>query len=119
MTFAAPLQHVADPDQFDSGESRRRPPHRSRYRPWAELLKRRFAIEVETCPRRSGRMQLIALVTGPGSPTRFPRHLGEPTDAPASSAARDPLYFTSRAVRRALGQLDPTLREEPTQRELF
>jgi len=31
----------------------------------------------------------------------------------------DPPYFTTRAVRRALGQLDPTLREEPTQRELF
>ena len=47
-------------------------------------------------------MKLIALVTEPKSVTRFLRHLGEPTDAPAISAARDPPYFTSRAVRRAL-----------------
>ena len=64
-------------------------------------------------------MKLISFVTEPSSLTRFLRHLGEPTEAPAMSAARDPPYFTSRAVRRALAELDPTLREEPTQRELF
>ena len=103
-------QHAAKP---------RRPTHRSRYRPWAELLKRTFAIEVQVCPNCSGRMKLIALVTEPSSLTRFLRHLAEPTDAPAISAARDPPYFTSRAVRRALGELDRALREEPTQGELF
>ena len=97
----------------------RRPTHRSRYRPWAELLKRTFAIEVEVCPKCSGRMKLIALVTEPKSVSRFLRHLGEPTDAPAICAARDPPYFTSRAVRRALGELAPPLRNEPTQGELF
>ena len=103
-------QHAAKP---------RPPTHRSRYRPWAELLKRTFAIEVEVCPNCSGRMRLISFVTEPSSLTRFLRHLGEPTDAPAISAARDPPYFTSRAVRRALGDLDPARREEPMQGELF
>ena len=66
---------------------------------------------------RSG--AVIALVTAPKSLTRFLRHLGEPTDAPAISAARDPPCFTSHAVRRALGELDPTRRGEPMQGELF
>jgi hypothetical protein len=35
----------------------------SRYRPWAELVKRTFGIDVETCPRCSGRIRLLALVT--------------------------------------------------------
>ena len=42
------------------------PTHRFRYRPWAELLERTFAIDVETCSQCSGRMKLIALVTMPG-----------------------------------------------------
>ena len=64
-------------------------------------------------------MKLISFVTERSSLTRFLRHLGEPTDAPAMSGARDPPYFTSRAVRRALGDLDPARREEPMQGELF
>ena len=64
-------------------------------------------------------MKLFALVTEPSNLTRFLRHLGVPTDAPARSAARHPPYFKSRAVRRALGELDPPLREEPVQGELF
>ena len=60
-------------------------------------------------------MKLIALVTEPSSLTRFLLH----TDAPAISAARDPPYFTSPAMRRTLGELDPALREEPMPGELF
>jgi hypothetical protein len=42
----------------------------SRYRPWAELLKRCFAIDVLACPRCGGRMRLVALVHrgGVGAP---------------------------------------------------
>jgi len=44
----------------------RPPTHRSRYRPWAELLKRTFAIEVEVCRNCSGRMcQHAARAIGP------------------------------------------------------
>ena len=37
----------------------------SRYRPWAELLKRTFGNDVETCARCGGRMRLLALITDP------------------------------------------------------
>ena len=64
-----------------------------------------FAIDVEQCPSCGGRMKLRALVTAPGSVERFLRHLGEPTEPPPLSAARDPPFFKSRAVRRKLGDL--------------
>jgi hypothetical protein len=81
--------------------------YRSTYRPWAELLMRTFAIDVEQCPSCGGRMKLRALVTvtAPCSVERFLRHLGEPTEPPPLSAARDPPFFKSRAVRRKLGDL--------------
>ena len=42
-----------------------------RYRPWAELLKRTFRIDVLCCPTCQGRMKFIAMVTDPKSATRF------------------------------------------------
>jgi len=104
----------------ETGCTRGRPPtHRSRYRPWAELLKRTFAMDVETCPKCGARMKLRALVTKPSSIERFLRYLGEPTEAPPLSAARDPPYFKSRAVRRALGELDSPPSANSSQGELF
>lgn len=99
--------------------SGRPPTHRSGYRPWAELLKRTFQIEVETCPKCGGRMKLRALITKPSSIERYLRYLGEPTDVPPLSAARDPPYFKSRAVRRKFGELDPPPSVEDSQGELF
>ena len=62
-------------------------------------------------------MKLIALVTEPSSVARFLRHLREPTEAPTMAPARDPPNFRTRAVRRALGELDPLPSEEQTQAE--
>jgi hypothetical protein len=39
--------------------------HRCRYRPWAELMKRSFAIDVEHCSRCGGRLELRSLVMPP------------------------------------------------------
>jgi hypothetical protein len=39
--------------------------HRCRYRPWQELLRRCFQIDVETCSRCGGKMRLIALSRTP------------------------------------------------------
>ena len=68
-----------------------------RYFPWAELLKRTFAIDL-LCPNCKEPMKLVALVTEPESVKRFLRALGEPTEAPPRAAARGPPWF--RAVRR-------------------
>jgi hypothetical protein len=87
--------------------------HRSTYRPWAELLKRSFSIDVLTCTRCGGRAKLIALVTKPASIQRFLRHLGEPTEVPAMSPARGPPFWKSRTLRRKAA---PTC---PAQTELF
>jgi hypothetical protein len=91
--------------QASPPSGRRSLTYRSAYRPWAELLKRTFAIDVEQCPSCGGRMKLRALVTAPGSVGRFLRYLGEPTEPPPLSAARDPPYFKSRAVRRKLSDV--------------
>ena len=72
----------------------------SRYRPWAELLRRTFGIDVETCHRCGGRMRLLALVTERNNVARFLRQLGEPTEPPPRAPARDPPYWQSRVLRR-------------------
>ena len=84
----------------------------SRYRPWAELLKRTFGIDVETCPRCGGRMRLLALITEPPNVARFLRHLGEPTEPPPRAPARAPPFTRSRVLRRRD-------EERSAQRELF
>jgi Putative transposase len=73
----------------------------SRYRPWAELLKRCFSIDVLRCPSCDGRMRLVALITDPKQVRRFLRGIGEPTDAPARQPARGPPYWQSRVLRRS------------------
>jgi hypothetical protein len=45
---------------------------RGGYRPWAELLRRTFAIDVLDCPTCKGRMTLVAMVTEPKSVADYP-----------------------------------------------
>jgi hypothetical protein len=85
--------------------------HRSGYRPWAELLKRSFRIEVELCNKCGGRMKLRALVITAAGIRRYLRWLGEASEPPALAPARGPPFFSSRVIRRRLG--------EPVQAELF
>jgi uncharacterized protein YbaR (Trm112 family) len=75
-------------------------PRGFRYRPWAELLRRTFALDVLACPKCEGRMRLLAMVTDEKSVRRYLRALGEPTALPARSPARGPPYWQSRALRR-------------------
>jgi hypothetical protein len=68
----------------------RHPRRRCRYRPWAELMMRTFAVDVLCCPRCSGRLRLVALMTEPKEIGRYLRALGEPTEVPQRSPARGP-----------------------------
>ena len=64
--------------------------HRCRYRPWAELLRRTFGVDVEVCPGCGSRMKLLALVRDPEGIARYLTALGLPTTAPPLAPARAP-----------------------------
>ncbi len=81
--------------------------HRCGWRPWSELMKRCFAIEVDKCSNCGGRMKLRALVTKPASVRRLLRHLGELTDAPPLAPARDPPFYRSAVLRRRTRRSSP------------
>jgi hypothetical protein len=70
------------------------------YRPWAELWKRTFGIDVLECPTCNGRMELLAVVTDPKSIARYLRALGESDDVPARSPSCGPPYGKSTVLRR-------------------
>jgi hypothetical protein len=92
--------------QSASHAHREHPPtHRSRYRPYAELLKRTFQIDVERC-ECGGRFKLRALVIEAHNIERLLRYLGEPLEPPRCAPARDPPYFKSKVLRRKLGELN-------------
>jgi hypothetical protein len=77
-------------------------PTAKRWRPWCELLKRTFGIDVEQCPSCGGRMKLRALVIEAENVARYLRKLGETTELPPRAPARDPPYFKTEVVRRKL-----------------
>jgi hypothetical protein len=62
------------------------------YRPWAELLRRTFAIDVLECSKCKGRMKLVAMVTEAKSIRRFLASTDEPLDAPTRSPNRGPPF---------------------------
>jgi len=70
------------------------------YRPWAELLRRTFAVDVLECPKCKGRMKLLAMVTDAKSIRRFLASTDEPLDAPTRSPNRGPPFWQSTVLRR-------------------
>ena len=58
--------------------------------PWASLSRMVFAVDVLVCPRCSGPMRLIAVLTDPDLVERVLAHLGLPTDIPTAAPARAP-----------------------------
>lgn len=98
-----------EPDGHACGDQQHEPPRRPRsYRPWAELLRRTFELDVLSCPSCGGRMKLVSLVNEPRSLARFLRHLGEPTEPPPRQPAREPPYWQSRVLRRRFVSSDQT-----------
>jgi hypothetical protein len=109
-------QATAAADGHDHDHDHERPErpktHRSRYRPWAELMKRTFAADVDQCQSCGGRLKLVRFITRKDTIEKILRSLGEPTDAPGLSPARDPPFYKSQVLRRRAPVEQP-------QRELF
>ena len=78
----------------------KKPKGAATYRPWADLLRRTFAIDVLVCPKCAGRMQLLAVVTKEESVVRFLRSRGELDEVPARTKSRGPPYWKSTVLRR-------------------
>ena len=94
------------------------------YRPYAELMRRTFQIDVEICPncgdaeewlKNHGRLKLRALVmvlrpllsvVEAHNIECLLRHLGEPLEPPKRAPARDLPYFQSKVLRRKIGELN-------------
>jgi hypothetical protein len=89
--------HTDDADPARGGS-------RCGWRPWAELMKRVFHVELEKCLRCGSPMKLRAVITEPVNVARYLRHLDEATELPPRAPARDPPYFRSQVVRRKLAQ---------------
>jgi hypothetical protein len=58
--------------------------------PWAELLRKVFALDVLECPRCAGRLEVIAFIAEPGVAKRILDHLGLAFQAPPLARARAP-----------------------------
>ena len=93
-----PVVSADSTDDTNDTNVARRP---SAYRPWADLLRRTFSLDVLLGPKCKGRMRLLAMVTDPKSITRYLRALAEPTRAPDPEPVRGPPYWRSRVLRRA------------------
>lgn len=66
------------------------PPLRTRYRSWAELMRRAFAADVLTCPRCGGRMLVLATIDDPSVIRRILTHLGLSTELGEAASGRAP-----------------------------
>jgi hypothetical protein len=95
---------TSDTTKPAAGQAPSTPKRASAYRPWAELLKRTFALDVLHCVKCGGRMKLVAILTQPKSVLRYLASVGESTDVPARSKSRGPPYWKSKVLRqKALG----------------
>ena len=56
--------------------------------PWAELLRRVFAVDVLVCPRCLGPMTVLAALSDPPVLAKILTHLGLPSTSPALAPAR-------------------------------
>jgi hypothetical protein len=100
----APTPPKAPVETADAGDAVSAPKRPDTYRPWAELLKRTFSVDVLECPTCKGRIKRIAMVTERESITRYLANIGELTNVPDRSPSRGPPYWKSTLLRcKALG----------------
>ena len=80
---------------------------KSRYRTWAELLRRTFGVDALACAVCKGRMRLVAVIKDPESVARYLAGTFESTELPARAPNRGSPYWKSIVLRRqALGYED-------------
>jgi len=98
-TSAAPLEPPEPPSGFHltPPPSPEVPPPETgqqagpRYRvPWAEQLRKVFALDVMECPRCAGRLELLAFIADGGVARRILDHLGLASRSPPLARARSP-----------------------------
>jgi len=78
---------VAEPFQLTAPDPPPdRPPTRTRV-PWAELLRKVFAVDVLDCPRCHGRLELIAFISAPDVARRILDHLELDSQGPPIAPA--------------------------------
>jgi len=112
---AAPVEPVEAPE--DAAAPKRG--GAGTYRPWAELLKRTFGVDVLSCPKCKGPMKLIAMVTKPKSVARYlerhrrahrrPRPLAQPRPALLEERRPAPQGARTRRVAPVPRREGPTL----------
>ncbi|MEB2312145.1 MAG: hypothetical protein OZ921_18335 [Sorangiineae bacterium] len=106
-----PVEQADDGGGAPCAAKRDQPPtHRSGYRPWRELPRRTFEIDVEHCDRSGARSKLRALVITSAGIERSSKWLGEPTEPPQLAPPRGARCFKSRVIGRRLGEAEQTAR---------
>jgi len=85
---AAPEQRPAE--RAGAGCARKHSAGRSGRHPWADLLKRVFAVDVLRCPGCGGRRKIVAAITQAAVVRAILSALGLPTEPPAVHPARGP-----------------------------
>jgi len=75
-------------DASEVAAPRRR--ERPKYRAWADLMRRAFALDVMTCPRCGGRMVLLATIEDAAVITRILTHLGLSLESGEPAPAHPP-----------------------------
>ena len=61
---------------------------------WMPRLKRVFAIDIETCPKRGGRLRVIACIEGPDVIATILEHIRARHEAQPSQPRAPPLNVT-------------------------
>jgi len=66
---------------------------RPRHFPWADLLRRTFAIDLLACPNCGGRLRLVATIEDRRVIEQILAHLNLPVDPPSPALARSPEWL--------------------------
>jgi hypothetical protein len=74
--------------ELDAKAAHERPPLRTYRVPWADLLKKVFALDVLACPECGGRLRLIAFIAEARVARKILDHLGLDSTGPPAAPAR-------------------------------